>query len=267
MSSTQASRELAELAAGSQIPISTGRRIAVTSVRGGAGKSAIAAVLASVYAARRADPVLAADADPDGGSLAWRLGTPDAGTLAGLAPRLLAARSGDLTGLEPLLRRTSTGLWVLPGGAPGQPHLARDVTRALSRLFAVCVTDCGRGMDSPATVEVLSEAHAVAVVTPATPDGVRSTCVALDRVAGTDRAASLSRVVIALNTTSPDGRSALQARAVREALERYDVPVVTVPHDRHLAAAAPVSTDRLAEATMVEVTRLAGHLLARARQL
>ena len=29
----------------------------------------------------------------------------------------------------------------------------------------------------------------------------------------------------------------------------------------------PVSTDRLAEATVVEVTRLAGHLLARARQL
>jgi MinD-like ATPase involved in chromosome partitioning or flagellar assembly len=70
-----------------------------------------------------------------------------------------------------------------------------------------------------------------------------------------------------MNTTSPEGRSALNARAVREALERYDVPVVTVPHDRHLAAAAPVSTDRLAEATMVEVTRLAGHLLARARQL
>ena len=267
MSSTQASRELAELAAGSQIPLTTGRRIAVTSVRGGAGKSAIAAVLASVYAARRADPVLAADADPDGGSLAWRLGLPDAGTLAELAPRLLAARSGNLAGLEPLLRRTSTGLWVLPGGAPGQPHLARDVTRALSRLFAVCVTDCGHGMDSPATVEVLSEAHAVAVVTPATPDGVRSTCAALDRVAGADRAASLSRVVIALNTTSPDGRSALNTRAVHEALQRYDIPVVTVPHDRHLAAAAPVSADRLGEATMVEATRLAGHLLARARQL
>jgi len=267
MSSTSASRELAELAAGSQLPVSTGRRIAVTSVRGGAGKSAIAAVLASVYAARRADPVLAADADSDGGSLAWRLGTRDVGTLADLAPRLLAARGGDLAGLEPLLSRTSTGLWVLPGGAPGQPHLARNVTRALSRLFAVCVTDCGRGMDSPATVEVLSEAHAVVVVTPATADGVRSTCDALERVAGADRAASLSRVVIALNTISRDGRSALNGRAVRDALGRFDVPVVTVPHDRHLAAAAPISTDRLGEATMAEATRLAGHLLAHAKQL
>ncbi|MPZ64138.1 MAG: chromosome partitioning protein [Pseudonocardiaceae bacterium] len=260
---------MAELAAAVQLPLSTGRRIAVTSVRGGAGKSAVAAVLASVYAARRSEPVLAADADPDpdGGSLGWRLGLAGGPTLAELGPQLLASRAGNLQALERLLPRTETGLWVLPGGAPGRPQAARDVTRALSRLFPVCVTDCGRGMDSPATVEVLSEAHAVVIVSPATPDGMRSTCDALDRVAGAGRAESLSRVVVVLNAASRDGHAALREGAAREALGRYRVPVVTLPHDRHLAAGAPIDPGRVGEATVVEATRLAGEALARARQL
>lgn len=267
LSSNSRPRELAELAAAAQLPLSTGRRIAVTSVRGGAGKSAVTAVLASVYAARRSDPVLAADADPDCGSLGWRLGLAGGLTLAELAPQLLAARAGDLRELERLLPRTDNGLWVLPGGAQARPHAARDVTRALSRLFPVCVTDCGRGIDAPATVDVLSEAHAVVIVGPATPDGVRSTCDALDRVAGADRAASLERVVVVLNALSHDGRAALREDAAREALGRYQVPVVMLPHDRHLAAGAAIDPGRIGEETVVEATRLAGEVLARARQL
>jgi MinD-like ATPase involved in chromosome partitioning or flagellar assembly len=260
-------RELAELVAAVQLPVTTGRRIVVTSVRGGAGKSTVAALLASVYAARRADAVLVADADPDGGSLAWRLGVPGHATLAGLAPRLLAARGGDLSGLEQLLPRTETGLWVLPGGAPGQPRLARDVTRALSRLFAVCVTDGGRGMDSPVTMQVLSEAHAVVVVAPATPEGVRATYDALAQVANSDHRASLSRLVVALSRLNSEGRTALRESAAHEAFGRFGIPVVMVPYDRHLAAAAPIMPGRIGELTLVETTRLAGHALGRARDL
>lgn len=267
LSSNSGSRELAELAAAAQLPLSTGRRVAVTSVRGGAGKSAVAALLASVYAARRNDPVLAADADPDGGSLGWRLGVAGGPTLAELAPQLLAARAGDLGTLQRLLPRTETGLWVLPGGAPGRPRAARDVTRALSRLFPVCVTDCGRDTDAPATVEVLSEAHAVVIVGPATPDGVRSTCHALERVAGAGRAASLERVVVAINACSREGRAALREGAAREALGRYQVPVVMLPYDRHLAAGTPIDPGSIGEDTVVEATRLAGRVLARAVQL
>ncbi|MGH4014315.1 MAG: MinD/ParA family ATP-binding protein [Pseudonocardiaceae bacterium] len=267
LTSNGASRELAELVIAAQRPVTTGRRIAVTSVRGGAGKSTVAALLASVYAARRPDAVLATDADPDGGSLTWRLGVSGRGTLATLAARLLAARSGDLRGLEHLLPRTETGLWVLPGGAPGQPRLARDVTRALSRLFAVCVTDCGRGMDSPATVQVLSEAHAVVVVAPATPDGVRTTHDALGQVAGSAQAASLSRVIVALSRLNSEGRTALRGAAAREAFAHFDIPVVMLPYDRHLAAAATITPSRIGEAVLVEATRLAGYALARARDL
>jgi MinD-like ATPase involved in chromosome partitioning or flagellar assembly len=264
LASNAASRDLAELTGSVQIPLSTGRRIAVTSVCGGAGKSTVAGLLALVYAARRADPVLVADADPDGGSLAWRLGLTQYQPLSVLAPRLLTARSGDLRGLEQWLPRTANGLWVLPGGAAGQPRLARDVTRALSRLFGVCVTDCGRGVDEPSTVEIMSEAHGVIVVAPATPDGVRATCAVLDRVS-VQQAASLPRVVVALNAVTRD--SALRSGAALEALGRFGVPMVSIPYDRHIAGGAPITPSRIGEATLMEATRLAGHALARAWQL
>lgn len=258
---TAATRELAELAQAVQSPVTTGRRIVVMSVRGGAGRSTVTALLGTVYAARRADHVLVADADPEHGSLAWRLGlaTPDG--LGVLAPRLLAARGGGLGDVDPLLPRTGAGLRLLPGGTTdGGARPARDVTRALSRFFAICVTDCGRGLDAPATVEVLHEAHAAVVVAPATPDGVRSTCVGLDRVP----VEALPRVTVALCTVQRGGRAALAGSTAREALARYGVPVVTLPYDRHLAAAAPIVPARIGEATVVEATRLAGHALAAA---
>jgi septum site-determining protein MinD len=249
------SRELGELAAAVAVPLTTGRRIAVVSARGGAGKSAVTALLASVCAARRADPVLAADADPACGSLGWRLGLPGGPGLGELAPHLLA-------GEEParFLPRTEVGLFLLPGAAA--PHLVRDVTRALSRTFAVCVTDCGP-LGVPATGGILAEAHAVVVVCPATPDGVRSTC---DLLARWPRAA-LARVAVALNAASPGGRAALRPGAARAALGRWDVPLVALPYDRHVAGAAPIRPGRIAEPTLVAASRLAARALVLARPL
>lgn len=269
VTSNRDSVELARLVAATQVPLSTGRRIAIASVRGGAGKSSITAVLASVFAVRRAHPVLAADADPEGGSLAWRLGFQPGPrvSLASLAPWLLNARGGTLDNLRQILPRTSTGLWLLPGGAPTQPELCRDVTRALSRLFGVCVTDCGRGLDSPAAASVLPEAHAVVLAAPATPDGVRSTCEMLGRFAGPESRRLLARVVVVLNTQSPAARRALRESEARKALEWLGVPVVRLPYDRHVAGGGPITPSAVSEAMLVEATRLAGLALARAQPL
>jgi MinD-like ATPase involved in chromosome partitioning or flagellar assembly len=269
VTSNRASVDLTHAVAATQVPLTTGRRIAVTSVRGGAGKSAISAVLASIFAARRADPVLAADADPDGGSLAWRLGVPvgQGVTLSALAPSLLTARGGMVGDLGQLLPRTATGLWVLPGGAPRQPELCRDVTRALSRLFGVCVTDCGQGVDSPAAAAVLSEAHAIVLVAPATADGVRSTCALLARYAGPVPGQRLGRVVVALNTQSPAARHGLKESEARKVIEWFGVPVVRLPYDRHLAAGGPITPAAIGEDTLVAAVRLAGLTLARAQPL
>ncbi|WP_308258024.1 MinD/ParA family ATP-binding protein, partial [Pseudonocardia lacus] len=260
VTTTRATRELAELADAAQAPVTTGRRIAVVSVRGGAGRTTVTALLGSVFATRRADHVLLADADPDHGSLAWRLGLAEREGLASLGPRLLGARG--VADLDPLLPRAASGLRLLPGPAGAPPGATRDVTRALSRFFAVCVTDCGRGLAQPGTADVLHDAHAAVVVAPATPDGVRSTLAGLAQVPP----ALLQRTVIALNTTGRGGRAALHVDAAREVLTRTGAALVAIPYDRHLAAATPVEPGRLAEATAIEATRLAGLALHRAGQ-
>ncbi|ALG14566.1 chromosome partitioning protein [Kibdelosporangium phytohabitans] len=248
---------------GVQAPVTTGRRVAVTSARGGAGKTAVSALVGSVFAARRADPVVAVDAAPETGSLAWRLGTQPRGTLAELAQGLMAASSRNLADVARLLPRTPSGLWVVPGGSAGQRTIARDVTRALSRLFAVAVLDCGTGMQLPETTEVLADAHAVLVVTPATPDGVSSTVSALSGV----QPGALQRVVIALNATDPHGHATLKSGPAREAFQRMGVPVVELPYDRHVAAGAVIDPGKIAETTFVAAANLAAWALHRAPQL
>ncbi|MET8278699.1 hypothetical protein [Micromonospora sp. NPDC005174] len=264
--SGQQTRELADLAAEVQAPVHTGRRIAVASVQGGAGKSTVAALLATVFAARRADPVLAADADPYEGSLTWRLGVPSDPSLQQLAPGLLAARGSDLRALEPLLPRTGTGLWVLPGGTTN-PNLCTAVTRALSRLFAVTVTDCPPGLEARTPAGVMADAHAVVLVAAATPDGVRGTYQALRRIVDDGYGTWLERVVVVLGAGNPHGRSTLIHGAARELIGQTGVPVVVLPYDRHLAAGALITPSRIGEATLVEVTRAAALALTRARQM
>ena len=140
------------------------------------------------------------------------------------------------------------------------------MTRALSRLFGVCVTDCGQGIDSPATASVRSEAHAVVLVTPATAEGMRSTCELLGRFGPAPRQVP-PRVVVALNTLSPAAVRGLRESEARKAFEWFGVPVVRLPYDRHLAAGGPITPSAISETTLVAVTRLAGLALARAQPL
>lgn len=247
--------EPAEIAAAVARALTTGRRAVVVSARGGAGKSTVTVLLGETMATRRTDAVLVADADPDTGSLGWRLGFP-AGPGLDLVASSLLAQDGAAAGHLP---RTRAGLTYLPGGSAA-PALARDVTRALSRRFAVCVTDCAT-VAEPATGAVLAEAHAVVVVCPATPDGVRSTCNLLDRVPPAAR----ERVIVVLNAVGPHG--ALRARPARTALARYGSPVLELPYDRHLAGGATIDPSRLAEATVLAAGRLAAAVLDVARPL
>jgi hypothetical protein len=91
---------------------------------------------------------------------------------------------------------------------------------------------------------------------------VRSTIAGLAQVPP----ALLQRTVIALNTTGRGGRAALHVSTAHEVLARTGAALVAIPYDRHLAAATPVEPGRLAEATAIAATRLAGHALQRAGQ-
>lgn len=256
--------ELADLLSAVQQPLPTGRRIAVTGVRGGCGKTTVAALLGRVYARRRADRVLTLDADPEAGSLSWRLGLQAGHSVTVLAKAVQAGKVKTMADLQPLLAGAGDGLWCAP--APVHPEAAvatvataRDVSRALSRYFGVSVLDCGHGLTIP--TPVLLEAHCIVMAAPATIDGLRSTRAALDR-----RGLDLERVVVVL-TSLNDRTEGVDLRQATRAMEVLGVPVVRLGYDRHLAAGGVLDVARLGEPTVLSATRLAAWALRRARPL
>lgn len=261
--SSGAVRDLAGSAAKAAHPVTAVRRIAVMGVRGGCGKSTVASLVGSVFAVRRRDEVLAFDADPDMGSLAWRLGVQDSRGLAEIGPTVLRSPPTHIADLHRLLPRTPTGLWVVPGAttySQSTPGAATaDVVETLSRLFAVTVIDCGASPNTPTTAAVLGRAHALIVATAATPDGVRSIQAMLEWASRVVPHLS-TRAVIVMSSLNPKSEGVHLGRA-HAILADYGPPVHHLAYDRHLAAGAAINLAQVAEATSATATHIAADAL------
>ncbi|KAA6221112.1 hypothetical protein CP973_03215 [Streptomyces albofaciens JCM 4342] len=247
-----------------QQPVTTGRQLAVSSIRGGAGKSTVAALLALTYAHYRSDPVLAVEADPALGTLPHRLGAREvrwSGTdLAQIVgPDMLIT---DLTGY--LLPFTGGG-WLLPGsqGAIGTRldlDTYRTVMTSLRRHFATTVVDC-ETLPAEVARTALVTTQARVLVTPATVEGVLATKSVLEWMGGVHRGL-LPTCVVVLNHTSPDG--GIDVRKAVEHLGTGGAAVLPLPYDRHLAAGGAVRTELLGERTREAAARLAAEVMDRA---
>lgn len=254
-----------ELAERLNRPVTTGRRVAVVSVRGGAGKSTLAALVGSAFALHRADRVVVVDGDPDLGSVAVRLGVEQAASLRALFGG--GARPAAFEQLSPQLRQTRAGVWVLSGrreiGAPPPVDVASFglAQPVLSRYFAMSLVDCGAGLYGELTRSVLSRVHALLFVTPSTADGVRSARQALDQLAQTYYRPLLDRCVLALVRHAPHGGTDLAAAA--RALSVHGVHVVRLPYDRHLAAGATIDLPKVGQGVQEAVLELGAETLLR----
>lgn len=262
-----AGRETSEqtrLAREVQQPVTTGRVIAVTSIRGGVGKSTVSALLARTFNHYRHDPVLALEADAALGTLPVRLGAESvrwaAADLAGvLSP---AMRLTDVTGY---LVPVADGGWLLPAGrgrvgAPLDVPTYRTVTLALRRYFAVTVVDC-ESLPGEVARTAMDTAHARVVVAPMTAEGVNGTRVVLDWLARLPHSA-LATTVVALSANSPDTTLDLKTAAAH--LRETGVTVVPLPYDRHLAQGGPIHTRMLGRGTRDAAVHLAAEAMRRA---
>ncbi|WP_346766223.1 type VII secretion protein [Streptomyces sp. A1499] len=262
-----AGRETSEqtrLAREVQRPVTTGRVIAVTSIRGGVGKSTVSALLARTFNHYRHDPVLALEADAALGTLPVRLGAESvrwaAADLAGiLSP---AMRLTDVTGY---LVPVADGGWLLPAGqgrvgAPLDIPTYRTVTLALRRYFAVTVVDC-ESLPGEVARTAMDTAHARVVVAPMTAEGVNGTRVVLDWLARLPHSA-LATTVVALSANSPDTTLDLKTAAAH--LRETGVTVVPLPYDRHLAQGGPIHTRMLGRNTRDAAVHLAAEAMHRA---
>jgi len=247
-----------------QQPVTTGRQIVVTGVRGGAGKSTLAALLGSVYAHYRPDPVLVVEADSTLGTLPVRLGVESLRWTVEDLARVVAPsmRFDQITGY---LAELPEGGWLLPCtrgqiGAQVSWKSYEMVAVALRRYFAVTVVDC-ESLPGELARSAMAGAQARVIVAPATLEGVTSTRPVLEWMASLPRP-MLPSTVVALVATSPD--TVLDPAAATEYLAVDGVRVVAVPYDRHLAAGGAIRLPLLARGTRDGVAALAAEVLGRA---
>ncbi|WP_308015545.1 MinD/ParA family ATP-binding protein [Streptomyces huiliensis] len=247
-----------------QQPVTTGRQIAVTGIRGGAGKTTVTALLGRTYAHFRQDPVLMLEADAALGTLPARLGAPGVRWTCGDLARIVTP-SMQLTDVTGYLVQLPDRGWLLPGsqgrvGARLELAEYRAVMLALRRYFGITVVDCG-SLPSELSRTALVAAHARVLVTPATAEGVVATRAVLDWMATLRRPGLLRRTVVVVTEGAP--HTAVDIPVAREALELDGVSVRALPYDRHLAAGGAIRTELLARRTHDEVTRLAADVLTR----
>ncbi|MGA4865684.1 MinD/ParA family ATP-binding protein [Streptomyces lavendulocolor] len=261
--SSSAAREVAETtrtAETLQQPVTTGRQIAVTSIRGGAGKSTVAALLGLTYAHYRQDPVLLVEADPALGSLPLRLGAETlrwtTGDVAGIVEPQMSLL--DVTGY---LVQLPDNAWLLPGsqgriGAMLDTRAYERVMVALRRYFGVTVVDCETLPAEVARV-ALSAAQARLLTTPATLEGIASTHAVLQWMQGLPRHIIAGTVVVLTELVPHTG---LDLDEATRKLAATGASVQVLPYDRHLAAGGPIRTELLAHPTRQAATRLAAEV-------
>ncbi|MDI3331202.1 MAG: ParA family protein [Micrococcus sp.] len=248
-----------------QAPVTTGRRIAVVSLRGGAGKTTVSALMARTFSALRPEPVAAVDLDPGLGSLGLRLGGTTLSVPAPGADRLAAELAAmTTTTLEAVTSRMAvsgedlfhTGPRV--AGRPLGNAAATTLLSGLSRYFPVTVLDCPTGPDSPDTAAALARSHAAVFVVPATPAGV-------DEATGYLRHwlddPFLSSVPVAAAVVATDADGILDPLAQAAALSRVGVLSVALRHDRHLATGVGVSLPLARPENRMAVAELSGRVL------
>jgi MinD-like ATPase involved in chromosome partitioning or flagellar assembly len=258
--SSSAAREVARTTATAEVlqqAVTTGRQIAVTSIRGGAGKTTIAALLGTTYAHYRHDPTLIIEADPALGSLPLRLGAQTlrwtTGDVAGIVEPQMSLL--DVTGY---LVQLPDNAWLLPGsqgqiGAMLDLRAYEKVMVSLRRYFGVTVVDCETLPAEVARV-ALSAAQARVLVAPATLEGVASTYAVLEWLRGLPRHV-IAGTIVTLTETVP--HTGLDLDAATAKLTATGAGVHVLPYDRHLAAGGTIRTELLAHATRQSVTQLA----------
>ncbi|MFC5722002.1 AAA family ATPase [Streptomyces gamaensis] len=264
---SSAAQDVAEetrVAAQLQAPVTTGRVIAVTSIRGGVGKTTTSALLARTFTHYRHDAVLALDADAALGTLPVRLGAESVRWSARELAQILtpAMQFADVTGY---LVPTADGGWLLPAstgrvGGPLEMRTYRSVILALRRHFAVTVVDC-ECLPGEVARTAMDTAHARVIVAPMTAEGVNGTRIVLDWLALLPHHA-LATTVVALTANSPDMQ--LDAKTATAHLQETGVTVVPLPYDRHLAAGGPLRPELLGQATRRAATLLAAEAMERA---
>ncbi|WP_214406727.1 MinD/ParA family ATP-binding protein [Pseudonocardia lacus] len=251
-------------------PLRGPHRIAVGSIKGGVGKTTVAACLGLVLAENRGDRVAVLDADTDAGTLADRLGVDPTESIRSLVD-FAAAQPGPVTALTDVAPYLGLAGRLHVLASDQSPTVSEALARAdyeragevLARFHDILVTDSGTGMVHPVMRATLAAADGLVVVGSPTVDGASRAAQTLDWLYAHDLDHLAADAVVALSMDRTS--DAVDLRRVREHFARRCRAVVEVPHDPHLAAGAVIEPARLAQPTLDAFLEIAALLADRFR--
>lgn len=235
-------------------------RIALLSLKGGVGKTTIAATLGATFASVRGDRVVAVDANPDRGTLSQKVPLETAATV-----RELLRDAGTVERYSDVRRYTSkgpSGLEVLASETDpsvSEAFSAEDYARALDileRFYGLVLTDCGTGLLHSAMSSVLEKADVLIVVSSGSIDGARSASATLDWLDAHGREELVRNSIAVINAVRPR-TGKVDMNKVVDHFSRRCRAVRLVPFDPHLEEGAEISLDRLRRNTREALIELA----------
>jgi MinD-like ATPase involved in chromosome partitioning or flagellar assembly len=239
-------------------PLIQSHRIAVTSIKGGVGKTTVSTLLGLVMAENRGDRVIVLDANPDAGTLADRLTGESSVTV-----RELLRDIDRIHTWTEVTRYTSLAGRLQVLASEQDPASSEAFNREeyeqicglLDRFFNIIITDSGTGLVHSAMEGTLKLADSLIVVGAPTVDGAGRASKTLDWLLahGHSQLASEAVVVLSCDRMSPE----VDRDRIHEHFASRSRAVVEIPHDPHLATGGRVELAHLRPATRAAVYELA----------
>lgn len=254
-----AERNRQKLAARIGAPVAGCQRIAVVALKGGVGKTTTTACLGAIFAEYRGDRVVAVDANPDPGTLGYRIHRDTARTATDLLANVdKLERYADVRAYA---SQTDLRLEVIASEVdPGRDEAFgeddyRELAVVLERFYSLVLTDCGPGLLHSAMRAILPTADQLVVVAAPSLDGARSASLTLDWLVKHDYAGLARSSVVVINAVRE--RGLVDVDKLQEHFARRCRAVVRIPYDRHLETGAEIVLDELAPATRRAYVQLA----------
>jgi len=221
--------------------------IAVVSLKGGVGKTAVVEALGSTFAEVRDDRVIAVDIDA--GDLADRHGRRSPLSMVDLLGDRSVTRYLDVRAHTYM---NSSGLEVLspPDYAHSEWRIEREdfvkVISVLRKHYSVVLVDCGKSLKSGVMEAVLPESRALVVVTSASIDAIRKAGTTLEWLRNKGYQKLLESTVLAINHTGLGKPNALVNKELAQ-LSGQVAATVVLPFDRHVHEGKEITLARLSK--------------------
>jgi len=248
---SRSERHERDLIATAMTPIGTCRRVAIVSRKGGIGKTTTTLMLGHTFATHRRDRVVALDANPDAGSLAYRVHRETDATIT----QLLRAseRIRRYSDMRNFTNQSPTRLEVLASDddptisvALGEPEY-RQVLHVLEHHYNLILMDTGTGILDSATQGILRIADQIVVCAAPGIDASRASSLTLDWLDEHGYHDLVSDAVVVINQVRK--RHSRELQSVVDHFAKRCRAVVKVPWDPHLAEGFEVDVEDLRPAT------------------